>query len=64
MDIPNPALIAIKNAPVAGMTKDFSAGSVSMAEEPAMLGRPVMDSQRRKCLRDVRKITVIAKWMD
>ncbi len=63
MDIRNLVSIAIKNALMAGMTKDFSAGLVNMVEELVTLGEPVMVSQRRKCLKDVRKIMVIAKWM-
>lgn len=63
-DIPNSASIAIKNAPTAGMTKDSSADWVNMVEEPGMLGKRVTASQRKRCLRDVRKIMEIAKWMD
>jgi hypothetical protein len=35
-----------------------------MVEEPDMLGKRVTVSQRKRCLRDVRKIMGIVKWMD
>ena len=35
-----------------------------MEEEPVMLGKLAMDSTKRKCLNDVKKIMEIAKWMD
>ena len=64
MDIPNSDSIAIKNAPEGGMIKDSSVDWANMEEEPVMLGKLAMDSTKRKCLNDVKKIMEIAKWMD